>query len=438
LSRRATIWTIVAVLLLVLPYGVLLSGELPGGRGFWWDLSMGLGFGALAMLGLQFALTARFRRITHPFGIDALYLFHRVMAIGAVAVVLGHFGILYVGYEDALGELDPLTARWELTAGRVALVCFLLLVVTSELRRRLRLEYGLWRHLHAALAVLGFAAAVAHVMAAGSYTNTPGKTALWLGVTLGFLGLLVWVRAIKPYTQLRQPWRVAENRAEQGGAHTLVLEPVGHPGLGRWQPGQFAWLTLKTSPFFLREHPFTIASSPEQGPRLEMAIKPQGDFTTMTQSVATGETAYLDGPYGTFSVDRYPEARGFVMVAGGIGITPMLANLRAMADRGDKRRTILFFANPTRDDIAFRDELDTLRQRLDLHLVHNLEDPPEDWSGETGLLTAEVLDRHLDARTRTWPHFLCGPVPMTAAVTAALVDLGVARGDIHTEIFELA
>jgi predicted ferric reductase len=45
---------------------------------------MGLGFGALALAGLQFALTARFRRMTHPFGVDIIYLFHRYLAIGAL------------------------------------------------------------------------------------------------------------------------------------------------------------------------------------------------------------------------------------------------------------------------------------------------------------------------------------------------------------------
>jgi predicted ferric reductase len=109
MSTRAAIWLCVYFAMIVLPMVVLLTGEVPPGRAFWWDFSMGLGFAGMAMMAAQFALTARFRRASAPFGIDILYYFHRVLAIGAFAVVLGHFGILWVRYEEALGELNPLT-----------------------------------------------------------------------------------------------------------------------------------------------------------------------------------------------------------------------------------------------------------------------------------------------------------------------------------------
>ena len=76
-------------------------------------------------------------------------------ARGAKVLMLAHFGILYIWYQPALGELNPLTARWELTAGRVALVCFGALILSSELRKRIGLEYHGWRVLHIALAVTG-------------------------------------------------------------------------------------------------------------------------------------------------------------------------------------------------------------------------------------------------------------------------------------------
>src|SRR5690606_13513632 len=145
--------------------------------------------------------------------------------------------------------LDPREAPLEITAGRIALGCFVLLVVTSEFRKRLRLEYGLWRYLHVVLAVAGFAAAIGHIGGVGYYTDTGLKQTLWLSITLAFLGLIAWTRIAKPIQQRRQPWRVVDNRPERGGAYTLVLEPEGHAGFGRrWLPGQFAWLTLRASP----------------------------------------------------------------------------------------------------------------------------------------------------------------------------------------------
>jgi predicted ferric reductase len=437
MSTRAAIWLCVYFAMIVLPMVVLLTGEVPPGRAFWWDFSMGLGFAGMAMMAAQFALTARFRRASAPFGIDILYYFHRVLAIGAFAVVLGHFGILWVRYEEALGELNPLTARWELTAGRAALVCFGLLVVTSEFRKLLRLEYGLWRYSHVALAVIGFAAAVGHIVGVGYYTEAPAKLALWLAVTVGWIGLLGWVRIGKPAFQLRHPWRVAENRAERGDARTLVLEPVGHGGLAPFRPGQFAWLTLRQSPFLLREHPFSMCSPPEEAPRLAFTIKPLGDFTAKIPEIAPGETAYVDGPYGVFSIDAHPDAKGFVFVAGGIGITPIMSNLQAMAARGDRRPAALFYANPAWDEVVFREEIEALKDRLDLRVVHVLEEPPEGWEGEKGYLDRGVIERHLPEGARDREYFLCGPVPMTNAAREALEAMGVPASRIHSELFEL-
>lgn len=437
MPHRAIAWIIAGLVALALPFVVLLAGERHEGRNMTWDFAMGLGFGALALGGLQFALTARFRPLTRPFGADIVYLFHRYLAIGAVLVMLGHFGILYIWFEPDLGELNPLVARWELTAGRVALVSFGLLVVTSEFRKWLQLDYELWRYLHFGLAVIGFAAAIAHVLGVGRFTAAVETRALWLGVTLAWLLLLVWLRLGKPWLQQRNPWRVVSNTEQHGGAHSITLEPLGKP-LKPWQPGQFVWLTLKGSPFALDEHPFTIASAPDSAPRVTVSIKPLGDFSTQVASARPGDIGYLEGPFGTFSIDRADDdATGFVMVAGGIGITPMLANLRAMRDRGYRRPAWLFYANPDLDNAAFREELAALEQQLDLTLVHVLEHPHPGADAETGFVTRDILERHLPAARDGLRFLLCGPAPMTEAVTEALEAMGVARDHIKTELFDM-
>lgn len=439
MSLRAAFWATFYFGLILAPMLVLLFiGERAPGRGFWLDLSMGLGFAGMGMIAAQFALTARFRRATHPFGIDVLYHFHRILALGAVGIILGHWTILYVEYRDMVGPLDPRRAPLEITAGRVALGCFLLLVVTSEFRKRLGLEYGFWRLLHVSLAVVGFSAAVAHIGGVGHYTQAPLKQSLWLAITLSFLGLIVWTRIGKPARQWQQAWRVVENRPERGGAYTLVLEPEGHDGFGkRWLPGQFAWLTLRSSPFALKEHPFSITNAPEEGPRLAFGIKPQGDFTAASKDTRPGERAWLDGPYGVFSIDHARDADGFVFVAGGIGITPVIANLRAMAARGDKRPAVLFYGNRRWDEVIYREALDEIAPQLDLKVVHVLEKPPEGWKGESGLLDREILERHLPRRRDGLAAFLCGPPPLTQVARDALESLGVPRGRIESELFEL-
>ena len=190
--------------------------------------------------------------------------------------------------------------------------------------------------------------------------------------------------------------------------------------------------------FSLREPPFTISTAPEQGPNLVFSIKPLGDDTAELVKTEPGTRAYVDGPYGAFSVDRTPGAGGFVMIAGGVGITPILANLHALEARADPRPLIVLYANPDWDSVSFRDELDRMRHTLDLTLVHVLDAPPEGWRGESGRIDRAMLERHLPVESRDWPHMLCGPAPMTAAVRKALGELGVPAQRIDYEIFELA
>ena len=171
---------------------------------------------------------------------------------------------------------------------------------------------------------------------------------------------------------------------------------------------------------------------------MELGIKALGDFSGEVAEIRPGERAWLNAPYGVFSIDHHREAPGFAGIVGGIGITPLLSILRSMAKRGDRRPVWLFYGNQNWDDIAFREELEALREQLDLKLVHVLEEPPEDWQGERGFITQEMLERHLPTEMRGRMHyFLCGPTPLTSAAEAALSKLGVPDRQVHTEIFKL-
>jgi len=73
----ATFWICVYLVLVLAPLLILILGKVPAGSGIWWDFSMALGFARMAMMGVQFLLTARFWRATAPFGIDIINYFHR-------------------------------------------------------------------------------------------------------------------------------------------------------------------------------------------------------------------------------------------------------------------------------------------------------------------------------------------------------------------------
>src|SRR6185437_15405524 len=232
-----------------------------------------------------------------------------------------------------------------------------------------------------------------HVLLVDYYVDSVWKRVLWSIMTAAFVWLLVWVRLVRPLRIRRRPWTVERITSERDSTTVLTLRPAGHDGL-RFEPGQFAWITVGGSPFSVTSHPFSFCSSAEMNGSVEVAIKAAGDFTSSVATVEPETEVYLDGPHGVFSIDQY-EGAGFCLIAGGVGIAPALSMLETLADRGDVRPVVLFAGNRDWDRIIFRERVDALMGRLDVTVVHVLEQPPAGWPAETGYVTADVLTRHL-------------------------------------------
>lgn len=250
--------------------------------------------------------------------------------------------------------------------------------------------------------------------------------------------LLFYLRLLKPFLLLRKPYVIDQIVAERGNAWTLHIKPVGHMGM-RFQPGQFAWLTFGRSPFSETEHPFSFSSSAEQTNPITFTIKELGDFTRTVKDLPVGQRIYVDGPFGIFSIDHYPEASSFVFIAGGIGIAPMMCMLRTAAERGDTRPLLLIYAVDNWEGATSCEEIEELTHHLKLEVVYVLLNPPENWKGESGYVTKEILARYLppSRESDAFEVFLCGPQPLTVAVEQALVQLGVFIGNFHAERFDL-
>jgi len=428
-------WVSAYLLLIFAPIFILLIGEQPAGRGFWWDLSLAFGFAGLTMVGVQFFLTARFHGATAPFGIDIIYYFHRYLAIWAFLLLAAHPVILIFQDMTIARYLNIRSAPWHMKAGTIALICFGAIIVSSLWRKRFNLEYDWWRLAHGILATAGVTLALLHIIAIEEYTGTQWKKLLWSVFILSWVFLLIYIRLIKPWFILKKPYRVVSVEGERARTWVITLKADGHQGMN-FIPGQFAWLTLRHSPFRLKEHPFSISSSSTDPERLEFTIREYGDFTRTVKDIKPGEVAYLDGPYGAFSIDRYL-ARGVVFISGGVGIAPVMSMLRTLADRGEPRPLFLFNCNRLWDNVVFREEIDILQGLLNLKVVNVLEDPPENWEGESGYLTRDILEKHLPDDRMGFDYFMCGPEPMTRGLEKTLYSMGVPLRRFHTEIFNL-
>jgi predicted ferric reductase len=436
---RASVWFGLYVALTLLPLLVA-----------WWErpweaprpalveASVATGLLALPLMVFQFALVSRLGPASRPFGSDALMQFHGQMGIIALVAVIAH-PLLLVSQGLTPAAWNPLGGPWLLQSGALAFWATVLIVVTSVFRRRLGLGYEVWQGLHLLLAVGLTAAMVAHILAARGYAAEPGMRVL-LGAYGGIAALsLLQYRLLRPLVHWRRPWTLVENRDVGGSTRLLRVRPDGHAGFA-FECGQFAWVITGSNPLWSAQHPISMASSavrPEDG-TIEFGIKALGDWSgTVVPALQPGARLWIDGAFGAFTPEGRP-AQGYVLVAGGIGISPMRSILLTLRDQGDLRPILLFYAAHSWPRVAFRDEVAALEAELNnLTVVYVFEDPDARWTGERGFVTAELLRRHVPRQYRRFQFFVCGPPGMMDALEKALIEIGVPASAVQTERFDM-
>lgn len=404
------------------------------------DLASGLALVGFVVLFVEFLLSGRFRLISGRIGIDTTMGAHQLFARAALLFLLVH-PFLYTGGLQPFPDPSDVTQQTSLgltgpsiLSGVAAWVLLALLVVTAIGRDQLPFPYEVWRVSHGLGALLVAGLGTHHALEAGRYSADPWLAGLWL-LLLGLALLtLLDVYIGRPLRQLTRPWRIeaVERIAERTWSIRLVDE---RPGSFRFRAGQFAWFTLDRSPFSVVEHPFSIASAPTDLPKLELVVKEAGDFTSRLDRLRVGGRAHLDGPHGNFTLEGRT-GDGLVLIAGGVGIAPMLSLLRQAAAERDPRPWLLLYGNRHPGQMVHGPELESLRGRLDLEIVHVVSEPPPGWAGEVGRFDRAFLARHVRLpQMKGRLFFVCGPPAMIDTVERALVELGVPLGRIVVERF---
>jgi predicted ferric reductase len=428
-------WLLAYMALALAPMLIALGGERPAPRGLLVEIGAMLGLLGLGVLAMQLVLSGRHRWFGLGFGQDNLLQFHRQTGQFAWLLVLAHPLTLILGDQAFMAYLDPRDDLLRALALIFVLLAVTTLVVSSLWRLALGLSYEVWRTLHATLSLLVVAIGLGHALLVDHYSAGLGtKLALALLIAIPLL-LLLESRLLRPWRLRQRPWRLIERESRPDDVIRLVLEAEGHSGM-RFRPGQYAWLTLGDSPFSLQQHPFSMTSLASRPDRIEFFIKQSGDFTRSLSTVEIGSRAWLEGPYGVFTMVP-SAARRTVFIAGGIGITPIVGMLRCCADLGCSQPMWLIYANNAKADINLGEEIAALSERLSLQVIHVLNEPPDDWQGETGYIDADLLARTLPADSEDTDYFVCGPQPMMDSVEPALRQRGASVRRIHSERFDL-
>ncbi|MGH3513337.1 MAG: ferredoxin reductase family protein [Pseudonocardiaceae bacterium] len=441
-----TLWATAFLAVLLAP--VLLAPVLHGpgprdGSSLLSQLSVGMGLLATSMLVCVVVLPSRLRSLTRTLGIDGVLGIHRFVGL-AVTLLVGLHIILVVAAKPAnVALFDIVHAPNRARTAVGATVALGALVALTVLRRRLQQRYEVWRWVHVALAGSVLVLSALHIWWLNHLVRDTAMRALFTVLAVAALGVLGYRWLWLPLRGPRREYVVRELRPETSTVSTLVLEPRRRDGHRRgyrtleFAPGQFAWIRLNPS-IGAQEHPFTIASSAHVGLWTEFTIRHSGDFTSELRQLRPGSPVWVDGPHGAFTLDLR-RCTGLVMIAGGVGITPMMSMLRTLAHRRDRRPHRLVVVARTLDDLLFRTELSQLQQKLDLTVIELLRQPPPSWTGASGAVDEDLLTALLPGtfRRNQLDYYLCGPPAMVTDVLTVLDGLDVPQPRIHTEQFDL-
>lgn len=404
-------------------------------RPFFQELASGLGILAFSMVLMEFVLSGRFKSISNGIGMDVTMRFHQLMARTALVFALLH-PFFYQGTPsggqrpwDPTRQLTITTDFSALSTGIAAYLLLPSLVLLAIARTQLDYKYETWRLIHGIGALLIALLLLHHTVYAGRYGSQPVMIWVWLAMTGVAVGSLLYVYLLVPLLDKARSWQVISVTQLTPKQWEVTVKPKSHRGL-EYQAGQFAWLNVGNSSFSMKENPFSICSAPAAGPEISFMIKELGDFTRTIGQIEAGTVAYLDGPYGNLSIDGRIEP-GVALIAGGVGLAPLLGILRQMRLTRDPRKVKLVYGNRLVDQIAYRDELGA----EDVFYV--LSEPPEAWQGESGFIDGALIDRvYSEKEFSEWVFVVCGPAIMMDTVEDHLIERGTPSHRILSERFD--
>jgi predicted ferric reductase len=380
------------------------------------------------------ALMARLPPLERGIGADRLARWHAMGGRYTVSLVVAHalliiWGYAVTGHTDVVSQTKTLVLSYPdvLMASVAGLLLVGVGLVSMQAARR-RLKYETWYYLHF-YTYLAVALAFSHQFSTGAeFMANRAARVVWAGWYAVVAAAILWYRFLTPLRQaIRQRLRVESVRAE--GPDTVSVVVTGpHVHELAAQPGQFFRWRFLTRDMWWASNPYSLSAAPLPD-RLRITVKTLGDHSARLATLRPGTRVVAEGPYGAMTAARRTR-RKVLMIAGGVGITPLRALFQTLPARHGEL-TLLYRAGHELD-VVLHHELAAIAEqrggRLHLLIGHRVDLGYDPLS--TASLTANVPDlgKH--------DVYVCGPASMTDAVVASLREARLPARRIHTERFE--
>jgi predicted ferric reductase len=388
------------------------------------------GYGVVVLI----ALMARLPPVERGVGADRLARWHSMGGRYVIGLVVAHALLITWGY--AVTARTSVTHQaWVLVDSYpdvlLATAAGLLLVATAIVSARAvrpKMRYETWYYLHF-YTYLAVALAFSHQFADGAefMTNTAARVA-WSAMYIGVGAAIAWYRFVTPVRQAaRHRLRVTGVTQETPGVVSILIGGR-HLDELRAESGQFFRWRFLTGDLWWTSSPYSL-SEPPRPDRLRITVRDTGDHSGALRQLRPGTRVVTEGPFGALT-GASRRRRKVLLIAGGVGITPLRALLESLpAAPGDL--TLIYRVSSLRDAV-FRQELEEIaaRRQASVWFVAGSRAELEGNPLTGGELTKRVpglIDHDV---------YLCGPAGLVTAVTRELLDAGVRRRQIHYESFE--
>jgi predicted ferric reductase len=385
------------------------------------------------LLAVQVLLLVRLPFLEWIAGFDRLTRWHRLNGKVTLYLILAHVGLITIGYallarQSVLGESSTLlSSYYGIVAALVGTILLVVVVLTSITIVRRRLRFETWYVVHL-LTYAGITLSWFHETRTGlDFVTNPWAAAFWAGLYIVTLELVLIFRVLQPALRYWFHRFTVESVTYEGAQTTSVRITGRHLAWLNAKPGQFFLWRFLTPGRRWEAHPFSLSEAPN-GKSLRITCKAVGDFTVNVGEIKPGTRVVAEGPFGSLT-DMARTRDKVLLIAGGIGITPLRALAETMTGN-----VVLVYRAISDADIIFRDELEALAEKrgITIHYVLGDHRAPKNKK----LMSPEHLRRLIpDVATRE--IFLSGPPLMVAALDHNVRHLGVPRRFIHVEQFAL-
>lgn len=202
-------------------------------------------------------------------------------------------------------------------------------------------------------------------------------------------------------------------------------------------PGQYVFVRFIKAKLSNEAHPFSFTNISTASGAVELIIKNAGDFTARLDELAPGDIATFEGPYGSFfkNAHKHNDAQ-LVLLAGGVGITPILSILNDLSATNSPRYITLVWGLSYARDTILVNELNALSQKLPNFKYHILYSSEQVQDYHFGYISAPYLATiKVDKYYKDATFMICGPLPMMNAADRILKSNHVSAKQISIERF---